>query len=181
MTKPLNIKALLPLGIFLAFAILFAIGLTRDPAQLPSEMIDRPFPDFNLSTLDDPDNVLTESLLQGEVTLVNIFGSWCVACVQEHPKLVSLSKRDDIRLIGVDWRDSREKATRWLNRYGNPYAVVLFDDTSQLAIDLGVTGAPETFVVDKAGKIRYKHVGIITDEVWRSTLYPLVKNLRMEK
>lgn len=175
-----KLKALLPLGIFLALAILMAIGLTRDPGALPSEMIDRPFPDFALSTLEDPDAIMTETVLQGNITLVNIFGSWCVACVQEHPKLMRLAKRDDIRIIGVDWRDERVKAARWIKRHGNPYNLILFDGTSQLAIDLGVTGAPETFIVDKSGKIRYKHVGVITDTVWKDTLAPIARQLERE-
>lgn len=173
-------KALLPLGLFLALAVMLGIGLTRDPSALPSEMIDKPFPDFSLSTLYDETASHTEEILTGEITLVNIFGSWCVACVQEHPKLMELSARDDIKIIGVDWRDTREKAQRWIERYGDPYDVILFDDTSQLAIDLGVTGAPETFIVDRNRNIRYKHVGVITDDVWVRDLYPVIEQLRAE-
>ncbi len=172
-----KIKALLPLGLFLILTIMLGVGLTRDPSALPSEMIDRPFPDFELSVLDNADIFFTQDILKGEITLVNIFGSWCAACVVEHPKLVELSKQG-IRLVGVDWRDTRDAGQRWLERYGNPYDVVLFDDTSLLAIDLGVTGAPETFVVDQAGKIRYKHIGIVTEEVWTGTLRPIVQSLR---
>lgn len=172
-----KLRALIPLIGFLALAVLLAVGLTRDPSELPSEMIDRPFPDFSLPELYDETRVLTESELLGRVSLVNVFGSWCAACVVEHPKLVELSTRKDIRLIGVNWRDQRDKGQAWLARYGDPYAFVLFDKTSQLAIDLGITGAPETFIVDKAGKIRYKHTGIITDEVWADTLRPIVREL----
>lgn len=173
-----RLKALLPLGLFLVLALFLAIGLTRDPSVLPSEMINRPFPDFELSTLDDETAVVTA--LPGEVVLVNVFGSWCVACVQEHPKLMQLSKSGQAKIVGVNWRDDREKGRRWLERYGDPYSLILFDDTSQLAIDLGVTGAPETFVVDKLGRIRYKYVGIITDAVWRQKIGPLVKTLEAE-
>lgn len=173
-----KLKALLPLGIFLALVAVFAIGLTRDPALLPSEMIDRSFPDFELSTLDDPDARITDDVLDGQISLVNIFGSWCVACVQEHPKLMELARWTDIQLVGVDWRDSRENARRWINKYGNPYDVILFDDTSQLAIDLGVTGAPETFIVDPSGQIKYKHVGIITDEIWKNRFLPIINQLK---
>lgn len=173
----MNVKALIPLGLFLILCIFLAFGLTRDPSKLPSELIDRPFPDFELTTLFDEEIILTDDIMKGQVSLVNIFGSWCVACVQEHPNLMYLSKREKVRLIGVDWRDTRENGQRWITKYENPYDVILFDDTSQLAIDLGVTGAPETFVVDKAGNIRYKHVGIITEDVWKATLRPLVRNL----
>lgn len=170
-------RALIPLIGFLSLTVLLAIGLTRDPSELPSEMIDRPFPDFSLTELYDENRILNETEMLGHVSLINIFGSWCTACVVEHPKLVELSARKDIRLIGVNWRDKREKGQAWLTRYGDPYAFVLFDNTSQLAIDLGITGAPETFVVDKVGKIRYKHTGIITDEVWEKTLRPIVTEL----
>lgn len=170
-----RVRSLVPLISFLVLTVLLAAGLTRDPSQLPSELIDRPFPDFTLSTLKDPGVELTA--LPDEVVLVNIFGSWCTACVQEHPKLMELARTDNVSIIGVNWRDSREKGLRWLERYGNPYDVILFDDSSQLAIDLGVTGAPETFVVDKDGKIRYKHVGIITNVVWRDILQPLIISL----
>lgn len=173
----MNLKALIPLGMFLVLAVFLAFGLTRDPSKLPSELIDRPFPNFELTTLYDAEEILTDDIMKGQVSLVNIFGSWCVACVQEHPNLMYLSKRENVRLIGVDWRDTRENAQRWLDKYDDPYNIILFDDTSQLAIDLGVTGAPETFVVDKAGNIRYKHVGIITKDVWEQTLRPLVREL----
>ncbi len=175
-----RLKALLPLGIFAALAIVLAFGLTRDPSALPSEMIDRPFPDFNLTTLDSPDIIVTDKDILGEVALINVFGSWCTACVVEHPNLMTLARKDAIKLIGVNWRDDRVKGQNWLRQYGNPYDIVLFDDTSQLAIDLGVTGAPETFLIDKNGTIRYKHVGVVTPDVWEKTLKPLAQSLRIE-
>lgn len=171
-------KGLIPLGLFLALAALLAVGLSRDPSELPSEMINRPFPDFELTALDDPAHVITQ--LPPEVALVNVFGSWCASCVVEHPKLMDLSRKGEARIIGLNWRDEREKGTRWINYYGNPYSLILFDDSSQLAIDLGVSGAPETFVVDKAGRIRYKHTGIITDAVWQDVLRPLMQSLEAE-
>ncbi|MGJ8561926.1 MAG: DsbE family thiol:disulfide interchange protein [Alphaproteobacteria bacterium] len=172
-----RLRALIPLGIFFGLVIMLAIGLTRDPSALPSEMIDRPFPDFTLSTLHDPNRIVIETEMIGQVSLVNVFGSWCTACVIEHPKLVEIGQRENIRLIGVNWRDKRDKGQAWLSRYGDPYDITLFDDTSQLAIDLGITGAPESFIVDKSGKIRYKHTGIITDEVWSQTLRPVITQL----
>lgn len=173
----MNLKAIIPLGLFVVLIGFMAFGLTRDPSQLPSELIDQPFPDFTLSTLEDPAAEIKEDILVGQVSLVNIFGSWCVACVQEHPQLTAIAQSNSVKLIGVDWRDTRPNARRWLKRYGDPYDIVLFDDTSQLAIDLGITGAPETFIVDKNGRIRYKHVGIITPDVWKKTLLPLIRSL----
>ena len=176
----LSIRSLIPLLIFLLIAGAFAIGLTKDPNALPSQMIDRSIPNFELTDLFDDTRTYTRADLQGEVSLVNVFGSWCAACVQEHPMLVKLSRDDTIQLIGVNWRDKRDKAKRWLERYDNPYAKIIFDESSLLAIDLGVTGAPETFLIDKAGNIRYKHVGIITPEVWETTLRPRVKQLQAQ-
>ncbi len=173
-----GMKGLLPLGLFGGLIIILGIGLTRDPKILPSEMLDRPFPDFQLSSLYDENQFYTEADIAGAITLVNIFGSWCVACVQEHPNLVYIGENYPVRIVGVDWRDERSKAQAWLARYNDPYDFVLFDADSQLAIDLGVTGAPETFLVDSEGKIQYKHVGIITSDVWREEFMPRIDYIR---
>lgn len=174
------IKRALPLILFLALAVVLAKGLTRDPRLLPSEMINRPFPEFELSDLYDAQKTITRADILGQVTLVNVFGSWCTACVQEHPKLMELTNENKVFILGVDWRDTRERGMRWLAHYGNPYAKTVFDADSLLAIDLGITGAPESFLVDKTGNIRYKHVGIITDEVWDEILAPMVKTFEAE-
>jgi len=173
-----KLKGLIPLGLFAGLAIFLAIGLTRDPSKLPSELIDRPFPAFEMTTLSG--DLITRGDLIGEAALVNVFGSWCVACLVEHPVLMELSRGDEVKLIGVNWRDSREAANIWLDRHGNPYDPIIFDASSTLAIDLGVTGAPETFIIDKAGQIRYKHVGPITADVWEETLRPLINSLNAE-
>lgn len=171
----------LPLIIFFGLVIGFAIALTRgDPRKLDSTLIDKPFPDFALTTLDDPDAEVTNADIEGAITLVNVFGSWCVACVQEHPNLMQIASTGQVRLIGINWRDDRQKGRAWLDRYGDPYSLILFDGDSQLAIDLGITGAPETFLVDQSGRIRYKHVGIITRDVWQKTLLPIIKSLEHE-
>ena len=170
-------KTALPLLLFLVLVGFLAFGLTRNPAEINSVLIDKPFPEFELTDLYDPEKIVTKDDIAGEIVLVNVFGSWCVACVQEHPKLVELFKNESIKIVGVDWRDTRAKGTAWLERYGNPYDTVVFDADSLLAIDLGITGAPESYLVDQAGNIRYKHIGIITDEVWDKILYPIVKSL----
>ncbi|WP_298913970.1 DsbE family thiol:disulfide interchange protein [uncultured Algimonas sp.] len=169
---------MIPLLVFAGLGVFFAIGLTRDPTILPSELIDRPLPDFEIETLSG--NIVTTDDLLGEVALVNVFGSWCVACLTEHPLFMELAARPDVRMIGVNWRDTREKAERWLRRHGDPYDLILFDPDSHLAIDLGVTGAPETFVIDAAGRIRYKHTGVVTQQVWEDRLEPLMHDLRAE-
>lgn len=174
-------KGLIPLMLFLVLGVAFAIGLTKDPRELPSQMIDRPFPEFTLPDLLDMDKTIDQSYFDGQVTLVNIFGSWCVACDQEHPMLMKLARNNEIPMLGVDWRDTVEKGRRWLARGGNPYTRVIFDADSMLAIDLGVTGAPESFIVDKKGQIRYKYIGPITEKVWQNELKPFVLMLEMEQ
>ena len=118
--------------------------------------------------------------MRGQVSLINVFGSWCVACNVEHPVLMDIAKNNEVRLIGMDWRDERDKAKRWLAQRGDPYTKVIFDNESVLAIKLGVTGAPESFITDKMGNIRYKHVGVITPDIWRETLLPIVETLKAE-
>ena len=151
--------------------------MTRDPRILPSELIEKPFPEFALENLEG-DTVLNPSVLKGHVSLVNVFGSWCVACTVEHPQLMTLRNVPDLQLVGIDWRDTRDAANRWLVKNGNPYDVIIFDPNSKLIVPLGVSGAPESFIVDKNGKIRYKHVGIITPEDWENSLRPLVESLQ---
>ena len=173
-------RALLPLGLFLLIGIAFAIGLTKDPRKLSSQLIDKAVPEFSLTELYNESEILTQEMFKGEVSLINVFGSWCVACNVEHPILMDIASRDEVSLIGMDWRDDRADAKRWLAKRGNPYSQVIFDNESVLAIKLGVTGAPESFIVDKLGKIRYKHVGVITPEIWRETLLPIIKTLETE-
>ncbi len=173
-------KGLIPLFMFMALGLAFGIGLTKDPSKLPSQLINQPFPDFSLPDLLDTDVIVDHDYFDGQVTLVNIFGSWCVACDQEHPLLMRLAANKEVNMLGVDWRDTVEKGRRWLEIRGNPYSRVVFDADSMLAIDLGVTGAPESFVVDKNGQIRYKFVGPISEKVWQSELKPLVMALRIE-
>lgn len=177
MTSGLNWRGLIPLLGFIGLLGFFGFSLTRDPSILPSELIEKPFPAFELSNLAETET-LDASILDGKVSLVNIFGSWCIACTVEHPQLLALRDEPDLQLIGVDWRDTRDAANRWLVKHGDPYDVVIFDEHSRLIVPLGVTGAPETFVVDRAGRIRYKHVGIVTPEVWTDTLRPLVNSLQ---
>jgi len=174
------IRALAPLGLFILIGLAFAIGLTKDPRQLPSELIDQPFPAFELTELYDSSKMLNEDLVKGDVSLINVFGSWCVACTVEHPVLMSLAERKEVNLIGIDWRDERAKGQAWLKKRGNPYSAIIFDDESLLAIKLGITGAPETFVTDKLGHIRYKHIGVITPDIWTQTLHPIILKLNTE-
>ncbi|SDH40021.1 DsbE family thiol:disulfide interchange protein [Roseospirillum parvum] len=173
---------LLPVGVFLVLAGIFALQLADPPGQvLPSELIDRPVPEFALEPLPGRGRPLTSEHLKGEVSLVNIFGSWCVACVQEHPFLVDIKNTGDVPIHGIDWNERNpEDGMKWLQRFGDPYDRAGLDPDSEVAIAFGVTGAPETFVVDRNGVIRYKHSGPITPTVWSKTLKPLIEDLRRQ-
>jgi len=173
-------RGLLPIIIFVGLGIALATSLTKDPRRLEAALIDQPFPDFSLSSLDDPNAILTEETVNGQISVVNVFGSWCVTCNVEHPILMDVAKNENIRLVGLNWRDGREKARDWLDKRGDPYDLIVFDPDSELAIPLGVSGAPETFVTDKTGRIRYKHSGAISFEDWDKTFLPLLKKLEAE-
>jgi cytochrome c biogenesis protein CcmG/thiol:disulfide interchange protein DsbE len=171
----------LPLVLFAAFAVALFFGLQRDPNALPSVLIDRPLPAFSLAPLRADAAGLSRTDLDGEVALVNVFASWCTICRIEHPTLMRLTADHEVRIYGVDWNESPAAGLAWLERFGDPYLKTGSDANGRLALDLGVSGAPETFVVDKGGRIRYKHSGAITPEVWRDTLGPLVARLEAEK
>jgi cytochrome c biogenesis protein CcmG/thiol:disulfide interchange protein DsbE len=173
-------KRFLPLIIFGVIVLAFAIGLTKDPRRMEDMLIDQPFPEFELTALDRPEQVLNENVIKGEVSLVNVFGSWCVSCNVEHPILMEISQDEAIRMVGHNWRDGRENARKWLNDKGDPYDIIIYDEHSELAIPLGVTGAPETFITDKQGRIRYKHSGPIGYQDWEETLRPLIQTLKAE-
>lgn len=173
---------LLPLLVVLVLAGYFWIGLGRDAQVIPSVLIDRPVPEFDLAPIAGRDRGFSSDDLEGHVSLVNIFGSWCVACRVEHPFLMRLKERNVIPIYGIDWREKTPEAgPAWLRRHGDPYTLVGDDPESEAAIAFGVTGAPETFIVDAEGVIRYKHIGPITPENWEETLWPIVQRLRAEQ
>jgi cytochrome c biogenesis protein CcmG/thiol:disulfide interchange protein DsbE len=170
---------LLPLAVFLGLAGYFWAGLGRNAQTLPSVLIDQPVPPFALPPIEGRTRGLTSDDLKGEVSLVNIFGSWCVACQVEHPFLMALAAKRKVPIHGINWRERDVRAgPAWLARLGDPYTLIGADPLSEAAIALGVTGAPETFIVDAAGVIRYKHIGPITPETWEKTLWPIVLRLR---
>ncbi|KAF0118865.1 MAG: cytochrome c bioproteinis protein CcmG thiol:disulfide interchange protein DsbE [Rhodospirillaceae bacterium] len=172
---------IVPLVVFLGLVSVFmlrliALGEGETPNRLPSVLIDRPVPAFALPELPGRGRPLRSEDLKGQVSLVNIFGSWCVACLVEHPFLMRIKRL--VPIHGIDWRDKAEQGAAWLRRQGDPYDRVGWDPDSRVAIDFGVTGAPETFIVDAAGMIRYKHIGPVTPKVWEETLWPLIERLR---
>lgn len=174
---------LLPVAVFAVLALFFLKGLTLNPRELPSVLINRPVPEMALPPLPGrPDGSgLSTQDLKGRVSLVNIFGSWCIACVQEHPHLVKIRAQGIVPIHGIDWRDDPAEGARWLKKNGDPYDRIGADPApGRAAIDFGVTGAPETFIVDKAGIIRYKHIGPVTLDVWEKTLLPIVRELEKQ-
>ena len=171
-----RLKLFLPLAIFGLLAGLFWRGLSLDPTAMPSALIDKPMPAFDLPLLLQPDTRQTQQALQGQVSLVNVWATWCVSCRVEHPYLVSLAQQG-VNIIGLNYKDDTAAAQKWLQDLGNPYQFVIVDQDGRLGIDLGVFGAPETYLVDKRGMIRYRHVGVIDEKVWTETLLPLVQEL----
>jgi len=171
---------LLPVALFGVLALFFLRGLTLNPREIPSVLINRPVPEMNLAPLPGrgENTGLATADLKGRVSLVNIYGSWCIACVQEHPYLMKIKQMGVVPIHGIDWRDDPVEGAKWLKKHGDPYDRVGVDPApGRTAIDFGVTGAPETFVVDKAGIIRYKHIGPVNAEVWEKTLLPIIKEL----
>jgi cytochrome c biogenesis protein CcmG/thiol:disulfide interchange protein DsbE len=174
-----RLLAIAPALAFVLLILAFVVGLRHDPSLLPSMLIGKPLPQMALAPVREGDVGLTNADLVGEPSLVNVFGSWCVSCRIEHPFLLSL-RAQGVRVHGVDWKDAPADGAAWLNQFGDPYARVGNDQAGRTAIDLGVTGAPETFIVDRRGRVRYKQIGPITQEVWDEKIGPLMDRLRDE-
>ncbi|GGX86331.1 thiol:disulfide interchange protein DsbE [Litchfieldella qijiaojingensis] len=154
---------LLPLLIFLGLGFFLYRGLGMDPSARDSVLLAQKFPPFTLTTLEDPSRRVDESLLEGEVTLVNVWAEWCPTCKEEMPQLLTLAERG-VRLVGINYKDTRAKGQEFLDEFGQPFEVNIFDPVGDLGFELGVYGVPETFLVDAEGVIRYKHTGYITPE-----------------
>ncbi|MGH8503870.1 MAG: DsbE family thiol:disulfide interchange protein [Gammaproteobacteria bacterium] len=172
------IRYLLPAALFGVLVVFLSVGLNRDPSTVPSPLIGKPAPAFTLPQLKDPERTFTNHDLTGDVSLVNVWATWCAACYDEHPVLVELARSGQVPIYGLNLKDQRAAARRWLRELGDPYAAIAFDADGRVAIDWGVYGAPETFVVDKQGIIRYKHIGPLTADVLTQTILPLVRRLR---
>lgn len=169
---------ILPVVLFLVVAVAFALGLTRDPRVIPSVLIDKPVPAFALAPVQGRSLGLASADLKGEVALVNFFASWCVACLVEHPLFVELKKKRIVPVHGINYKDRPADAAAWLNKYGDPYARTGADLDGRVAIDWGVYGLPETFVVDRQGRIAYKHIGPISKRDMDEKILPLIEKLR---
>ena len=163
---------------FIGLVIVLAIGLQRDPRLVPSPFIGKPLPTFSLPSLHDTTQTVSSDVFKGQISLLNVWASWCVSCRVEHPFLIELAKQQALPVYGLNYKDKREDAIRWLKQLGDPYAVIAFDELGRIGIDLGVYGAPETFLIDKNGIVTYKHIGPVTPEVWEKTFVPLILELQ---
>ncbi len=171
-------KLLIPLAVFLVLCAFLLVGLWRDPREVPSPLIGKPAPSFVLAQLHEPAKTLGPADLKGQVWLLNVWASWCVSCREEHPLLVELGKAKLVPIVGLNYKDESVAGKRWLAQYGDPYNVSVVDRDGRVGIDWGVYGVPETFVVDKAGMIRYKQIGPITAEALEKKILPLVRELQ---
>jgi cytochrome c biogenesis protein CcmG/thiol:disulfide interchange protein DsbE len=168
----------IPLAIFIVLLAFLWVGLGRDPREVPSPLIGKPAPAFSLSQLHEPSQALSNSDLKGKVWLLNVWASWCVSCREEHPLLMQLAASKIVPIYGLDYKDDPGAGKDWLAQNGNPYTTSIVDRDGRVGIDYGVYGVPETFVVDKAGVIRYKQIGPLSIEALQQKVLPLVKELQ---
>ena len=171
------LKFLIPMGIFLVLVLFLGAGLKLDPKEVPSPLIGKPAPAFALARLDDPAQTLRRDDLLGQVWMLNVWASWCVACREEHPLLVEFAKSKMLPIYGLNYKDKRAAGQKWLADFGNPYTASLSDLDGRVGIDFGVYGVPETFIIDRQGVVRFKQIGPVTPEVIRTKIEPLVRQL----
>jgi cytochrome c biogenesis protein CcmG/thiol:disulfide interchange protein DsbE len=171
----------IPLVLALALGVVFYKGLSLNPQDMPSALVGKPMPEFSLTILKDQNKVVTKADLLGDIVLLNVWATWCPTCKYEHPYLVELSKNTNLKLYGINYKDDLAAAQQWLKYYKDPYVFSIFDEKGGLGLDLGVFGAPETFVIDHHGIIRKRFAGAIDSRVWKLEFEPLIKQLQQEK
>ena len=171
------LKFLIPMGIFLVLVLFLGAGLKLDPKEVPSPLIGKPAPVFALARLDDPAQTIRRDDLLGQVWMLNVWASWCVACREEHPLLVEFAKSKMLPIYGLNYKDKPAAGQKWLADFGNPYKASLSDLDGRVGIDFGVYGVPETFIIDRQGVVRFKQIGPVTPEVIRTKIEPLVRQL----
>ncbi|GAB5449680.1 MAG: DsbE family thiol:disulfide interchange protein [Halioglobus sp.] len=173
-----RVKLFIPLFLFAVLALFLFRGLSLDPKELPSALIDRPLPAFSLPNL-ETGQALDRSSIVGQVSLLNVWATWCVSCRVEHPYLLELAQ-SGVAIFGLNYKDEDAAARQWLQQLGDPYRLNIADREGSLGLDLGVYGAPETFLLDEQGVVRYRHVGVVDERVWHNTLQPLYQQLTAE-
>jgi len=170
-------RALWTLGVFIALVAILAVGLRLDPREVPSPLIGKPAPPFELPLLNEPDKRFSQKEMLGKVWIMNVWASWCPPCLVEHPVVTRIAKSGLAPVVGLNYKDTRDEALPWLKRNGDPYQLIVFDASGRIGIDYGVYGVPETYVIDRKGVIRYKHIGPLTADVVQKKVEPLVKEL----
>ena len=174
------LRYLIPLVIFIVLAVFLAIGLTRDPHELKSVLINKPAPAFRVPQLKAADKMISNEDMRGKVWLLNVWASWCVACREEHPYLIEYAKSGVVPIYGLNYKDRREDALATLDELGDPYLASAVDLDGRVGIDFGVYGAPETYVIDQGGTIRFKYVGPMMPDVWKDKILPVVQELNRQ-
>lgn len=175
--RPSAMRFGLPLGIFLVLVVLLGVGLTLNPREVPSPLIGKPAPQFELPQLHAPEKSFSPKDMLGKVWLLNVWASWCASCRIEHPVLMELARSGTVPIYGLNYKDARNDGLAWLKQFGDPYQLSAFDLQGRVGIDYGVYGVPETYVIDKRGVIRYKQIGIVTPDILRTKILPLVQEL----
>lgn len=167
----------IPLVLFILLVAFLAVGLRHDPHEVPSPLINKPAPAFQLSQLKDPAQKFSALDMRGKVWLLNVWASWCVTCRDEHPLLLQYARSGALPIYGLNYKDNREDALSWLGELGDPYVLSVSDTDGRVGIDYGVYGAPETYLIDRDGIIRFKQVGPVTPDIWQKTILPLAQQL----
>jgi cytochrome c biogenesis protein CcmG/thiol:disulfide interchange protein DsbE len=173
------VKLAWTLGIFVALLALLAVGLGLNPREVPSPLIGKPAPAFELPLLSAPDKTFSQKDMLGKVWVLNVWASWCQPCLVEHPQITRLAQSGAAPVIGLNYKDAREDAVPWLARNGNPFFTTVYDSAGRIAIDYGVYGVPETYVIDRKGVIRYKRIGPVTPEILKEKIEPLLRELNV--
>lgn len=178
---PRHRRFIVPVIIFGLLCVVLAAGLNLKPGCIPSPLVGKPAPEFSLPKVEDATQMVSNKDFLGRKYLINVWGTWCVACRQEHEALLAIAREGVVPIIGIDWRDDMSMAQRWLGQLGNPYTATAFDQAGKVAIDYGVYGAPESFLVDEKGVVIYKYVGVITEEVWKDAFLPRINGTIKDK
>ena len=171
-------RFLIPIVLFGVLVAVFSVGLQRDPSFVPSPLIGKAAPSFSLQALQAPDQVVSDADLRGRVSLLNVWATWCVGCRQEHETLNKIADLNDVPIFGLNWKDDAQQALTWLAELGNPYVATAVDADGKVAIDWGVYGAPETFLIDANGIIIYRHISPLTMDIWQTEFVPRIKEAR---
>lgn len=172
------LRFIAPLAVFVFLVGVFIVGLQKDPQEIPSALLDKPAPAFNLPQLHQSNMVFSPEQMKGKVWILNVWASWCASCRSENPLFIEITRKGEVPIIGLNYKDQPEDAKNWLRQFGNPYVLSVSDMVGDTGIDYGVYGVPESFLIDKQGVIRYKHIGPVSPDAWETIIKPKIKELQ---